>query len=61
MGQALAMGDADYRKPLTPARLIERLERSNTTVKLEQRQTLCSVRLLNRADNFSGMRMRRTI
>jgi hypothetical protein len=26
------MGDADYRKPLTPAQLIERLERSNTTV-----------------------------
>ena len=32
MGQALAMGDADYRKPLTPAQLIEQLERSNPTV-----------------------------
>ena len=30
--KALAMGDADYRKPLTPKQLIEQLERSNTTV-----------------------------
>jgi hypothetical protein len=28
----LDMGDADYRKPLTPAQLIEQLERSNPTV-----------------------------
>jgi hypothetical protein len=26
------MGDADYRRPLTPAQLIEQLERSNPTV-----------------------------
>ena len=26
------MGDADYRKPLTPAQAIEQLERSNPTV-----------------------------
>jgi hypothetical protein len=26
------MGDADYRKPLTPAQLIEQLERANPTV-----------------------------